>query len=104
MRIAVPSSGRTLESPVDPRFGRSPYFIIINTDTMEHHVLTNTRISAPGGVEAAQLVAKEEPDVVLAGALGPKSSKLLSQAGIKIIKGVSGTVKEAVADFMQREI
>lgn len=96
MRVAVPSSGRTLESPVDPRFGRSPYYIIIETDTMEYDVLNNTRMSAPGGVDAAQIVAAENIDVVLAGAIGPNSSKLLSQAGIKIFKGVRGSVREAL--------
>ena len=30
MKVAVSSSGRDLESQVDPRFGRSPYYIIID--------------------------------------------------------------------------
>ena len=104
MRVAVPSSDRKLESPVDPRFGRSPYYIIIETDTMNYDVLNNTRMSAPGGVEAAQLVAAENIDVVLAGVIGPKSSKLLSEAGIKIIKGVRGSVREAVESFLKGDL
>ena len=103
MRVAVPSSGRTLESPIDPRFGRSPYYIIVDTETMKHEILDNTRMSAPGGVEAAQLVAGEDVDVVLAGALGPNLSKVLSRAGIKIIKGVRGSVKEAIEAFKKGE-
>jgi len=104
MRVAVSSSGRTLESPVDPRFGRSPYYIIIETDNMEYDVLNNTRMSAPGGVDAAQIVAAENIDVVLAGAIGPNSSKLLSQAGIKIVKDVRGSVREALCIFLEGKL
>ncbi|MBD3205078.1 dinitrogenase iron-molybdenum cofactor biosynthesis protein [Candidatus Bathyarchaeota archaeon] len=104
MRVAVPASGKTLESPIDPRFGRSPYYLIVDTETMKHEILPNTRMSAPRGIEAARLVAGEGVDVVLAGALGPNSTDVLSQAGIKIVKGVRGTVKEAVEAFKNGEL
>jgi predicted Fe-Mo cluster-binding NifX family protein len=71
---------------------------------MEHEVLTNTRMSAPGGVEAAQLVVAKDIDVVLAGVIGPNSSKLLSQAGILIIKCVQGSVREAVGSFLKGDL
>jgi predicted Fe-Mo cluster-binding NifX family protein len=102
MRVAVPSSGRTLESSINPRFGRSPYYLIVDTETMRHEVLYNTRMSAPGGVEAAQLLVGEDIDVVLAGALGPNSSEVISRAGIKIIKGVKGTVKESIEAYRKK--
>jgi predicted Fe-Mo cluster-binding NifX family protein len=35
MKIAVSSTGQTLESAVEARFGRCPYFLIVDPATME---------------------------------------------------------------------
>ena len=45
MKIAVTSTGRTIDSEVDVRFGRSPYFLIVDTDTMEVEAIENPNIS-----------------------------------------------------------
>jgi len=34
MKVAVSATGPTLDAEVDPRFGRCPYFGIIDPDTM----------------------------------------------------------------------
>jgi predicted Fe-Mo cluster-binding NifX family protein len=34
MKIAASSTGKTLESAVEARFGRCPYFLIINPATL----------------------------------------------------------------------
>ena len=41
MKIAVSASGSDLEAQVDPRFGRAPYFLIVDTDTMDFDVVPN---------------------------------------------------------------
>jgi predicted Fe-Mo cluster-binding NifX family protein len=40
-KIAVSASGPDLEARVDPRFGRAPYFLLINPDTLEFEALAN---------------------------------------------------------------
>ena len=35
MRIAITSAGDNLDAKVDPRFGRSEYFIIVDPATMD---------------------------------------------------------------------
>ncbi len=34
MKIAVTATGATLEAPLDPRFGRCPYFVIVEMDDL----------------------------------------------------------------------
>lgn len=41
MKIAVSASEPDLNGSVDPRFGRSPYFLLIETDTMEFEAIQN---------------------------------------------------------------
>ena len=35
MKIAVTSTGQTLSDPIDPRFGRAAFFILVDADTKE---------------------------------------------------------------------
>ena len=49
MKIAVTSTGKTLDSDIDPRFGRAAYFVIVDTETMDFEVKENDNIAAAGG-------------------------------------------------------
>ena len=49
MKIAITSTGQTLDSQVDPRFGRAAYFIIVDTETMEFETIENQNVNASGG-------------------------------------------------------
>ena len=106
MKIIVTAQGPFLESEVDPRFGRGAYYLLIDTDNLDHVALENEsgRISAQGaGVQAAQRVAESGAKAVLTGHVGPKAHQTLTAAGIAIYSNVTGTVQEAVARFDQGE-
>ncbi|MCJ7594880.1 MAG: dinitrogenase iron-molybdenum cofactor biosynthesis protein, partial [Desulfobacterales bacterium] len=45
MKIAVSSTGNHLDSPIDPRFGRCAYFVIIETDDMGFEAFENQNMS-----------------------------------------------------------
>ncbi|MBN1794006.1 MAG: NifB/NifX family molybdenum-iron cluster-binding protein [Candidatus Omnitrophica bacterium] len=103
MKICVTSQGNTLESQVDPRFGRCQYFMIIDTDTLEFTGLPNPNIDGMGGVgvKSGQLMADHGVKVVLTGNVGPNAFQTLQAAGIEVISGVSGKVNEVVNDYKQ---
>ncbi len=86
---------------MDPRFGRCPYFIIMDTETMEFQAIENQSAMASGGagVQAAQATASLGVEAVITGNVGPKAFQTLSAAGIKIITGASGMVKDVVEKF-----
>lgn len=100
-KIAIASSGKTLESQVDPRFGRCRYFLIVDSETGKFEVLVNTadQMSRGAGVSAAQLVVDRKVEAVIAGNFGPKAISVLSQSGVKIIPVFGKTVKEALRAF-----
>ncbi len=104
MKIAVSSSGNDLDAPVDARFGRAPYFIIVDTETLEWEAVPNKQnLQAPqgAGIQAAATVSRYKPAAVLTGHCGPKAFQTLRSAGIAVYVGVSGTVREAVENFKQ---
>lgn len=49
MQIAITSTGTTMDSPVDPRFGRSPYIAFLDLETGELEALVNPFEEASGG-------------------------------------------------------
>ncbi|MBN2380285.1 NifB/NifX family molybdenum-iron cluster-binding protein [candidate division WOR-3 bacterium] len=96
MKIAVSSSGKTLNDIVDERFGRAPYFLIIEDELLE--IIENPNLTAGGGVgvQTSQMLADRGVDAVIAGNFGPKAFQVLSAAGIKAYSASGIKVSEAV--------
>jgi predicted Fe-Mo cluster-binding NifX family protein len=101
MKVAVCSPGNSLDSPVDPRFGRCAGFVVVDTETMEASFAENPGVtSAQGaGIQAAQVVSSLGVSAVVAGNFGPNAYQALSAAGIKVYTGASGSVRDAVNQF-----
>ena len=101
MKVAVSATGVDLNAQIDPRFGRCANFVIVDTDTMEFEAIQNPYITAGGGagIQSAQLVANKGVQAVLTGNCGPNAFQTLSAAGVQVITGVSGTVREAVEGY-----
>ena len=101
MKIAVSSTGQTLDSTVEARFGRCPYFLIVNPATMEFEAIINANAELRGGagIQSAQLVAEKGATVVLTGSCGPNAFQVFEQAAIQVVTGVTGSVSQAVHQF-----
>jgi predicted Fe-Mo cluster-binding NifX family protein len=101
VRIAITATGPTLEDKVDPRFGRCPYFIIVNPETLDFEALENSSAMAAGGagIATGQMIAEKGVEAVLTGNCGPNAHQVLSAAGLQVITGVSGIVKDAIEEY-----
>jgi predicted Fe-Mo cluster-binding NifX family protein len=102
MKVAVSAVSPTLEADVDPRFGRCQYFVVVDTETMQFKSIDNSSAASSGGagIAAAQLLTGQGIDAVLTGNCGPNAFQVLSPAGIKVITGVSGKVKDVVLNYV----
>jgi predicted Fe-Mo cluster-binding NifX family protein len=103
MKIAISATGNTMDSEVDPRFGRCEYFFIADTESDTVEVIDNSSAGAAGGagVSASQMIVKKGVGAVLTGNCGPNAYQVFSAAGIKVITGVSGKVKDAIAQYKE---
>jgi len=106
MKIIVTAKDNSLESDVDPRFGRCNHFLVIDTETMNFETISNESAMASGGagIQAAQTVAKTGVKVVLTGNMGPNAFQTLAAAGIKVYVGANGTIKEAIEKYNKGEL
>ena len=103
MKIAVSAVGRDLNSEIDPRFGRCAYFLIIDTEKTTFKAFENTHRAAQGGagIGAAQFVVEQNADQVITGNLGPKAEMVLNAAGVTVLTGKSGSVKDIVSQVTE---
>lgn len=101
MKIAITATGPTLDDEVDPRFGRCRYFIVADTETMEVEALENSNaVSGSGvGISNGQMIADKGAQAVLTGNCGPNAYQVLSAAGLQVITGVTGKVRDAIEGY-----
>jgi predicted Fe-Mo cluster-binding NifX family protein len=101
MKVAVTSGEPSLDAAVDPRFGRCACFLIVETDDLTFEAVENPNVSLGGGagIQSAQLMSEKGVAFVLTGNCGPNAFRTLAAAGVEVITGCSGTVREVVAEF-----
>ena len=106
MKIAVSSSGKDLDSQVDPRFGRCAYFVIVETDNMSFEAFDNENVALGGGagIQSAQFVASKGAAAVITGNCGPNAVQTLSASRVKVFVGQSGTVREVIERYVRGDI
>ena len=107
-KIAVSSEGPTLDSPVDPRFGRAAGFVIIDPETMAFEYVDNGASQAMNqgaGIQTAELMTQHDVGVVLTGYVGPKAFLSLSAVGIKIGQNLESlSVRAAVEKYKSGQV
>ena len=107
MKIAITSQGPGLSSPVDPRFGRAAYILIVDTEDFGFEVIDNSpNINAfkGAGIQAAVTISKSGAEALLTGYCGPNAFKTLQAAGINVVNDVTGTVEDAVTAFTEGKV
>jgi predicted Fe-Mo cluster-binding NifX family protein len=106
MNICVTSQGDNLDASVDPRFGRCQYFFIVDTETLQYKAINNPNIDARGGagIQSGQIMAERQVKAVVTGNVGPNAFQTLNAAGISVITGASGSVRQAIEQYKKGEL
>ena len=103
MRIGVLSDGEDLESEVSEDFGRAPYFLIVDSDTLDYEVVKNEFVDAIGaGMKVAEAIASLRVGAVITGGIGSHGYNILVKSGITVAFDEEGTVEECVVNFKKR--
>jgi predicted Fe-Mo cluster-binding NifX family protein len=100
MKVAITSTGNSLESTIDPRFGRCAYFVICDLETGSTEFLPNPSKNASNGAGPAsvKVIADKEVSKIVSGEFGMKIKSILDSLSIQmiVIKDHSKTVGQII--------
>jgi len=105
MKIAVISTGPTIDHCVGTGVNHSGYLLIIDPATMQYEALQNPIVNlkrSASGKLLAQLLLKKGVDSVLVKSCSTEARKVfevVGDAGIPIFVGITGSVRKAVERF-----
>jgi predicted Fe-Mo cluster-binding NifX family protein len=100
LKVAVSAEGPDLDARVGDRLGLSPYLLIFDLESKLFEALRSPRDSGSGaGMEVVALIIAKRSNVVLTGWCSPSADKYLSAYDVGIVRGMSGTVAEALDKF-----
>ncbi|MBU2492964.1 MAG: NifB/NifX family molybdenum-iron cluster-binding protein [Bacteroidetes bacterium] len=106
-KIAVTSTGGSMDALVSEQFGRCQYFLIVDPETMKFEAVSNLgeQMQSGAGPKAAELIIGKGAAVLLTGHVGDKAEEALKRGGVKIINGLKGTVKikDAINNYLSKK-
>ena len=87
MKVAIASTGNTLQSHIDSSFGRCAWFIIVDTESGAMEFLPNTHreLEEHAGKAAVELVATRNVAMIVSGEFGIKIKPLLDSMHIQMV-------------------
>ncbi len=98
MKIAVPSRN----GDVDSHFGHCEYFTVFSLDA-QAHIDSEEVVSPPAGCgcksNIADSLAEQGVRIMLAGNMGQGAVNKLNEAGISVVRGCSGPVRQGVEAY-----
>ncbi len=108
MKIALSSSGKSINSNLSETFGRCPYFLIVeieNKEIKKMEVVENIIRNQTGGVgvSVAQMIVEKGVDVLITKNVGPRALDVLEQFKVDIFNG-SGSAEENIQKFIEGKL
>ena len=85
-KFAISSTGKSLKSFVDLRFGKCDYIFIYNSDTGDYLFIENPfKNTDYSGVQLVKLLNKKGVSVIITGEVGPLVGNLLKDEKLQLV-------------------
>jgi predicted Fe-Mo cluster-binding NifX family protein len=104
MKIAFTAKGTSMDSPIDPRLGRTQYILIYDTESKELNAIDNRKTAEAShgvGPVTAKIIHDAGADIIITGnGPGNKAALVFEKTNIKIYTGAeSFTVQQALDEY-----
>jgi len=101
MKLIIPVGSKSLNAPVCPSLGRTPFFLLFDTANGSQEFLDNTAAASQGGagIKAAQALADSGATVLITCRCGENAAQVLQAVDIKIFKAEDGSAAENIVRF-----
>lgn len=98
MKIAMPVDDKSIATSVCMSFGRTPYFLIYDTESKESIFLDNSAAASQGGagIKAAQTLVDNKVSVLLTPRCGQNAAEVIKAANIKIYRTINDSIKDNI--------
>lgn len=106
MKIAIPVDEKDMGANVCVSLGRTPYFLIYDTETKESTFLDNSAAASAGGagIKAAQTIVDNKAKALLTPRCGENAGDVLKAADIKIFKTTTAPAKDNIDAFIDGKL
>jgi len=99
MKIALPSR----QNLIDDHFGHCEHYTIFTIDNNKE-IVSQEKLASPAGCgcksNIAQTLSEMGVEIMLAGNMGEGAINVLRSAGIEVLRGCSGDVKETTLNWL----
>jgi len=107
MKVVISATGDTLTANVDRQFGRCPWFLFVDTESLKYEAVRNESADAASGAgtACAQLALEKEVVAVISGQVGPNAYEVLKQGDIKVFLAPQDfSVREAIDQYKRNNL
>jgi predicted Fe-Mo cluster-binding NifX family protein len=104
-KICFPSTGESLDSKIDSRFGRCAFFVVVEVEdgkilNIESEKNNGINQNNGVGISAVEQISKMGANVLITEDLGPRAQNLIEQLNIEVLED-SGIIKEALERYLK---
>ncbi|MHB8963964.1 MAG: NifB/NifX family molybdenum-iron cluster-binding protein [Saccharofermentanales bacterium] len=102
MKLAIPVDEKKIDADICISFGRTPYFLIYDTETKESTFLDNIAATSQGGagIKAAQFLVDSKVDAMLTPRCGENAAAVIQAARIRIYKTAGTSVADNISAYV----
>ncbi|MCP4547656.1 MAG: dinitrogenase iron-molybdenum cofactor biosynthesis protein [bacterium] len=107
MKIAITTTGDSLQAPLDMRFGRAVGFLIYDLDKGTAEFVSNSQnlnAAQGAGIQAAQTLVATGAEGLITGHCGPKAFQVLEAAGVAVFNTRAANVDEALTLYKKGDL
>jgi len=100
MKLALP----TRQNQIDSHFGHCDYFTVFTVDENSREITAQDLVGSPEGCgcksNIASVLAEMGVSLMIAGNMGDGAVNVLNSAGIEVLRGCSGDVREVALSWL----
>lgn len=106
MKIAIPVDDVSMDTNICISFGRTPYFLIYDTETKDAVFLDNSAAACQGGagIKAAQTIVDNKAEALITPRCGENAAEVFQAADIKIYQAKGTMLKHNLQAFESGEL
>ena len=106
MKIAIPVDNASMDTTICISFGRTPYFLIYDTESEDAKFISNSAAVSQGGagIKAAQTIVDSKAEALITPRCGENAAEVIHAADIKIYQAKGSMLKHNLQAFEVGEL